>query len=227
MIFSMKVDAYSKIGRYHCKHNLLNQDYACSVNTEDFFALMLADGASCCKKSYEGARLACKAVKEIITKYGLKFFEFDKDKAAYLMIEHILYWIELNKEENEDLSEYGSTFSLFLLNKNNNKTMNINIGDSAILSIQEQKIEYIMKPKQYYGNPCLTTTEKANQYVDIQYGTFSYGDSIMVCSDGMLHSLHQTKEGQKDLMKGNMLQLKLALHDLNNFDDCTYISLMV
>lgn len=65
---------------------------------------------------YEGAKLACEAVSRVIETEGNTFFKYPEKKAAYLLTEQILYWIEQHKGK-EDLTEYGSTFLLVLMEK--------------------------------------------------------------------------------------------------------------
>ena len=91
-----------------------NQDYICSLENGKILAIMLADGATGCRKGMEGAKLACEAVSRVIETEGNTFFKYPEKKAAYLLTEQILYWIEQHKGK-EDLTEYGSTFLLVLM----------------------------------------------------------------------------------------------------------------
>jgi len=110
----MVINKFSRIGSYHRELNLDNQDYLYSIEGKDYIAIMLADGAAACEKGLEGARMSCQAMAHVIEQEGMVFFNYPKEKIAYLLTEQILYCIECNKHDAYDLKEYGSTFALVL-----------------------------------------------------------------------------------------------------------------
>ena len=93
----MKVYRFTKTGQYHQMLGKENQDYICSLENGKILAIMLADGATGCRKGMEGAKLACEAVSRVIETEGNTFFKYPEKKAAYLLTEQILYWIEQHK----------------------------------------------------------------------------------------------------------------------------------
>ena len=87
----MVINKFSKTGTYHRDLGRDNQDYLYSVDGKDFLAIMLADGATACEKGLEGARLSCESMAKVIKQEGSVFFNYPKEKIAYLLTEQILY----------------------------------------------------------------------------------------------------------------------------------------
>lgn len=215
---------FSKIGSYHEGLNTENQDYLCSIDEKEFLMVMLADGATACEMGLEGARLSLEAVSQIIECEGASFFNYSKEKIAYLLIEQILYWIELKKEKGSDIEEYGSTFILAFMEKKTGRMVLANLGDGAIISIKKRGFSYLLKPKKFNGNPCLTTTVGANKAIDIKVEKLSFGDKIILCSDGCLEQLNKCKATAIS-NPYDLEALNRALQTTENTDDCSYISL--
>ena len=219
----MVINKFSKTGTYHKAINRENQDYVYSIEGEDFLAIMLADGATACEKGLEGAKVSCEAMAGVIEQEGSIFFHYPKEKIAYLLMEQILYCLECNKSKACDIREYGSTFALVFMEKKTGRTVLVNLGDGAIVSITENGFSYLLKPKRYRGNPCLTTTRGAEKAIDIAVCNLALGDSILMCSDGFLDQME--KEDIASLLNSydvEGLSRKLSL--LENEDDCSYIS---
>ena len=173
----MSVNKFSKTGSYHRIINRENQDYVCSMEGSDFLAIMLADGATACESGLEGARLSCEAMAGVIKMEGSAFFNYPKEKIAYLLTEQILYYLECSKKEACDIREYGSTAALAYLEKKSGRTVLVNLGDGAVISVNEEGFSYLLKPKRYWGSPCLTTTKGAGKAIDIAVCTLRPGDS--------------------------------------------------
>lgn len=218
----MVISKFSRAGTYHRDIKRKNQDYLYSVEGEAFLAIMLADGATACEKGLEGARLSCEEMAKVIKQESSEFFYYPREKMAYLLTEQILYCIENNKSENSDIREYGSTFALVFMEKKTGRTVLVNLGDGAIISVTKKGFSYLLKPKQYNGNPCLTT-KGAEKAIDISVCNLALGDSILICSDGFLDQI--TKEDVASLLNGydiEGLNRKLSLIEIE--DDCSYIS---
>ena len=219
----MVIKSFSKTGRYHEELKEVNQDYLHSTEEKNYLTVMVADGATACKKGLEGAKLSCEAISDIIKREGIGFFDYSKAKAAYLLTEHILYFIEKGKNKEFDLSEYGSTVAFAVMEKKTGRTALINLGDGAILSVTDRGYDFLMWPKRYYGNPCLTTTEGADRAVRISQANLNCGDRIVVCSDGFLAQLG--KERVLGPLKRNDIEaLNDALQRECTMDDCSYIT---
>lgn len=219
----MTIHKFSKKGSSYSEIKKENQDYLYSIDGKEFLAIMLADGATACEKGLEGAKLSCRAVAQVIEQEGDVFFSYPKEKIAYLLTEQILYCIECHMKEESDIWEYGSTFSLVFMEKKTGRTVLVNLGDGAIFKVTEQGISYLLKPKKFRGNPCLTTTEGAEKVIDIEVFHLALGESIVVCSDGFLKQLG--KENVFSMLTSyDIEKLNEQLNLLNNADDCSYIS---
>ncbi len=220
----MIINKFSKIGEYHKNSNGENQDYICSAEGKDYIAVMLADGATSCKKSKIGAKLACEAALNIIEREGHLFFHYPEEKIACLLTEHILYFLEYFKEKEYPLEEYGSTFSMAFMDKRTGRTVLINLGDGAILLINRNgEVSWLLKQKRFFGNPCLTTTKKAFKAVDIKILDIVYGERLLLCSDGFLDQF----KNEKVFSATAHFDPKILNDELNNktnMDDCSYIS---
>ena len=220
----MIINKFTKIGAFHRALNQDNQDYVFSLEGKDYITIMLADGAASCEMGLEGAKLTCQSIAQVVEREGTIFFNYSKDKMAYLLTEQILYCIESNKRDTCDLKDYGSTFALIFMEKKTGRTVLVNLGDGAILSIDdEKKYSYLMRPKRYGGNPCLTTTKGAQKAIEIDVINVPLGNTLFLCSDGFL-----------DMLKNNDVVNLLNNYDVDglnrillseeNSDDCSYIS---
>ena len=219
----MIISKFSKTGTYHRETNRENQDYLYSMEGKDFLAIMLADGATACERGLEGARLSCRAMEAVIKQEGKKFFYYSKEKMAYLLTEQILYYLECYKEKLDDIREYGSTFAMAFMEKKTGRTVLISLGDGAVGTVTENGFSYLLRPRRYRGNPCLTTTKGAAQAVQIALYNLALGDSILVCSDGFLEQMRRSEiVSLLDLYDVKRLNCQLSLAE--NKDDCSYIA---
>ena len=218
----MKVYRFTKTGQYHQMLGKENQDYICSLENGKILAIMLADGATGCRKGMEGAKLACEAVSRVIETEGNTFFKYPEKKAAYLLTEQILYWIEQHKGK-EDLTEYGSTFLLVLMEKKTGESVLVNLGDGAAISEKDHRLQYLMEPRRINGDTCLTTTKGAEQVMEIETKRIALGECVILGSDGFLEMT--TDEQIYEALKERKLeQLNQKVQDAKNMDDCSYIA---
>ena len=219
----MKVYRFTKTGQYHQMLGKENQDYICSLENGKFLAIMLADGATGCRKGMEGAKLACEALSRVIETEGNTFFKYPEKKAAYLLTEQILYWIEQHKGNEEDLTEYGSTFLLVLMEKKTGESVLINLGDGAAISEKDHRLRYLMEPRRINGDTCLTTTKSAEQVMEIKKKRIALGECVILGSDGFLE-MTTDEQIYEALKERNPEQLNQKLQDAKNMDDCSYIA---
>lgn len=219
----MLIEKFSKTGTYHKKAGIENQDCIYSMEDKDYIAIMLADGATGCSHGREGAEIACEAVKQIINTERNRFFSYRLEKISFLLLEHILYFLEQRIPQNEDIAEYGSTFSLAYMDKKTGRTVLVNLGDSAVIQTSDKGCSILSEPKRHHGSPCLTTTIGAENYVRAYEYSCPYGYSIMLCSDGFWTQLISTE--LTDLLNNNDLKnMEKLLSELETEDDCSYIS---
>lgn len=221
----MQIHSFSQCGAYHLSRGQENQDQLYSWETAAEAALVLADGASGCRKSREGARLACEAAGQILAWEGADFFRSPPRRLAYLLTEQILYQIEQNKAPEEPLQDYGSTLALAFLEKATGHAVLVNLGDGGILRLGTEKTVSLLPPGAYGGRPCLTTTIGAARAVEVQETRIGLGEGILLCSDGFLRVLHR-KNVSEAWRTRNWEQLDRALRRSTPADDCSYITLI-
>lgn len=219
----MIIEKFSKTGAFHRDRDQVNQDYLFSVEGGDYIAVMAADGATACKNGLEGARITCEAVSQLIENEGMVFFRYPKEKIAYLLTEQILYKLEKGKEQDCDISEYGSTFLLAFMEKKTGRTVFVNLGDGAAMLADGMGCVYIAPPRRYRETPCLTTTIGAEKAVDVTVADIALGDRILLGTDGFLEQLGKHSIKQR-MMQGDMEGLNQTLQKEHNEDDCSYIS---
>lgn len=219
----MTIHTYSRIGSYHEQLGGENQDYTGSVEDSDHLAIVLADGATGCSHGLEGARLACEAAGEIITREGSSFFRYPPPKLAYLLTEHILYVLEQRKHPGTELCEYGSTLALAFLEKKSGRTVAVNLGDGGIYVFRKEGAELLLRPKRIHRDPCLTTTRGAAKAVEIAECRLGLGDRILIGSDGFLEQL-RFEETAARMNAYDLDALDRELDRSENTDDCSYIA---
>ena len=112
---------------------------------------------------------------------------------------------------------------MVFMEKKTGRTVLVNLGDGAIISVTESSFSYLLKPKRYRGNPCLTTTKGAGKAIEIAVCNLALGDSILMCSDGFLDQI--AKEDIASLLNSYDIEgLNHKLSMIENEDDCSYIS---
>jgi len=100
----------------------------------------------------------------------------------------------------------------------------VNLGDGAIISVDgENNYSFIMKPKRYRRNPCLTTTKGAERAIEVNVMNVSLGNMLLLCTDGFLEML-KTDDVVERLKNFDFDGLNRVLLAKENSDDCSYIS---
>ena len=134
----------------------------------------------------------------------------------------LLPWIEQHKGK-EDLTEYGSTFLLVLMEKKTGESVLVNLGDGAAISEKDHRLQYLMEPRRINGDTCLTTTKGAEQVMEIETKRIALGECVILGSDGFLE-MTTDEQIYEALKERNLEQLNQKLQDAKNMDDCSYIA---
>ena len=203
--------------------------------TDQYVGIVLADGATGCSKGDIGARIACETVAQIFQTEADTFFSYENRKAAYLLIEQVLYNIERCKSSEENIRDYGSTLIVACLNKKTSEIILINLGDGAVIEAGDNKYTVILGPKQYrdpkipeYKGPCLTVTQDAAGATDVTRIDLPLESSIILASDGYLNLFSKPDARQKmtrSLSKCDFHSMNICIDKTDSIDDCTYIAL--
>ncbi|MCD8215920.1 MAG: protein phosphatase 2C domain-containing protein [Clostridiales bacterium] len=225
----MNINKYTKAGEYHKLRGEENQDRLFFSKTPYYVLAAAADGATECKNSGEGAETACLALRNFIEREGEKIYGFSDEKTAYLLIEHILYFLESKSGlSGKEIQEYGSTLAAAYINKKTGETIFINLGDGCVFSICGGSLKTELKPKRFKGGPCLTTTEGAYRAVEIKRVRLKFGDSVMLCTDGFLNIIGTDNRRRGEISKlikaENFEKLNSLLDKACEKDDFSYIA---
>lgn len=219
----MKVKKFSKKGRYNEENNQENQDYLCSIETDKYIGIVLADGASSCKRARDGARYVCEVLTQVIHQEPRLFWEFSKEKIAFLIIQQILYYLERKKELQIAIQEYGSMFCMAIMEKKNGRMILMSLGDNDIISIKQNGFRELVEIGKYKEKMCLTTTHGAELAMDIMEYKLALGERIFLCSNGFRFLLTDNEVVQ--LLNENDIEgLKHYLSQMVSEDDCSFIT---
>ncbi|MBQ8540101.1 MAG: protein phosphatase 2C domain-containing protein [Clostridia bacterium] len=186
----MRIKKFTKVGNYNSLRGVENQDYICVKENKRFLVVALADGATSCVKGAAGARIACEAASGMLIKSD-KWFDFEKEKVAYLILEEVLFQTKKEADKNnEPLEAYASTLVITLFDKKKNRLLVFNLGDGAVFLSFQNDIKYnpVVSPKRFEGQPSLITC--LDSYKDAQVVVLNEFDGkIFMCSDGVYEIL--------------------------------------
>lgn len=219
----MIVTSFSKGGRYHELRGMQNQDYVMDFAAPCGRAVILADGASGCRKGGEGARIACKAVQQIIREDGGRFFTYPADKMSYLLEEQILYSLEINGAKGKKLQEYGSTLSFAFLENRTGRCTCLNLGDGGIFAVNSHQVRPVLAPRKAGRGPDLTTSRNAWKAIHVRETVLPENGYLLIASDGFLNAM-QDDSIRTCLEQENLNDLKVLLGKMKLPDDCSFIA---
>lgn len=224
----MQIHNYCKTGGFHREIGAECQDENLSATMGSYDIAVQADGVSSCRHGKRGAQIACEAVVDFIRLEKENIFIYDSRKLSYLMMEHILYFLENEASKNgTNISDYASTVAFTCVNNHTGEMMLFSLGDGAVFNTSGFQFNTAIAPKRYYGNPCLTTTDGAYKYVEIKKQTLSLDDSVLLCTDGFLHAVGTSSSGSsvlRNAMLGkNFSELDNLLDNTSEPDDIGYI----
>lgn len=225
----MEMSKFCKTGAYHLKNGEVCQDKAGYFETKDYVIAVIADGVTACEKSDEGADIICRAFISFVLDEQENVFVYSKEKLAYLMIEYLLYCLEIETAKKGDaIQEYASTIAGVVVDRRNRKAVIINLGDGAVFTFSSSRMLEQLEPKRINGKPCLVTTKESYKAAEIKRLEVKFGEGLFLCTDGFIEILERRGKDldAKELIVGydfSRLQMKLQLHD--TMDDCSYIAI--
>ena len=220
----------SQIGAFHADTGGDNQDVICYGETKNYHVISLADGVSACSRAKSGAIISSSATTNLFLKKGDHFLEFSENQIADLLLSHILF--ELNRQAKKDAKEleaYSSTISSVLVDKKNNRMLCVNLGDSIILGIGNDRCRVLAAPSDSSSGCCTTTTTAAALMLTVRKMDSDPFDSVVICSDGAWRLMFTQNRLRSDisdwLKKQDYDSIKSFLLRQELYDDCTFISL--
>lgn len=220
---------YSHAGSYHTAHHIRNQDCIQSCENNQFAVITLADGVSSCERSAEGAQTACRFMTELLSEKGGFFLEFEEEKRAELALGHVLYHLNRQaRDQNQPVEVFSSTLSSVLIDKESNRLLSFNLGDSLIIGTSENQCPVISAPDDSRFGCCVTTTDIAPSRMRSSVRDIGSLSSVIICSDGAWKLMFSGNTLRKDVR--NILQnrdydgLSAFLESQQGFDDCSYVA---
>lgn len=194
----------SGAGRKHKNKRINNQDVIMSKSNKRYVVLALADGVSSCKESKKGAYIACTEIVKLLLKKASYFLDYDRDKVAKLVMEHISY--ELSNyafQKNMNVTELSSTLAGVLYDKKAKKMLYFNLGDSMIISAHKGVCTIVSKPFDSINGCPVTTTKNAYKVIDVDVIENYDLESLLILSDGAWHVI--LKGENSDCLFGNCI----------------------
>lgn len=223
----MAIHHYQKTGTYHTAMGSDCQDAVLCAENEFFQLIALADGVSACKHSGLGAQTTLDAVWDFLQLEGAKVFQYSPEQLSYLLLEHILYHLELSAVRNSaQLTELSSTLAFCCIEKHTNRAISLILGDSGIVSFLQQQIQFPLTLTKCRRS-CFTTSKLAHKQMESTGHELSYGDSILLGSDGFFHALNANPKGRTCLAEAfetfDFNQIDQYLEQYPEPDDCSYV----
>lgn len=224
---SLQYHYYQKTGAYHIATGAACQDAFLNTENEIYYLIALADGVSACKYGKTGAEKAVDALWDFIQAEGDNIFLYSQQKLTYLLIEHIMYYLELTAaRENTHIKEYSSTLVFACIEKKTGRTIVGNLGDGSIFGFMQNALTQLSALARYTGTPFVTTSKYASKAMTVQYHDLSLGDCILLGSDGFSHGVRGIRGGEihisEALKKFDFRELDGFLEVYPESDDCTY-----
>lgn len=223
----MEAYHYQITGGYHREKGEECQDAVLFRESGRYAVAVAADGVSACENGGIGAALACRAAADFARMEGAGLFEYEPEKLAYLLVEHVLYFLEqAGAGAGGRVSDYASTLAAAFLDTRTGKTVLFNLGDGAIFSLAGSEYRLQAAPRQYRGNPCVTTTKNAYRAAQVKHMELMLGGSLLLCTDGFLHAAGSLPRDavSKAVRERSYEALNALLDGTGERDDCSYLA---
>lgn len=220
----MFIHKYQRRGDYHAGRKESCQDAIAYFEDDTYALAVIADGVTGCVYGKQGATCTCEAIKDFVKRERSNLLYYAPEKTAYLLMEHILYFLEkLADLQGHDVQEYAATFAFALIEKDSGRTVLGNLGDCVGFLLYEGGQTMILPMRRHGGQPCLTTTPDAYKAMVLKGTVLSMEDTVMLCTDGLIHGAWSLiRDPRMDLRVYE--ELDAALDASNEPDDCSYIT---
>ncbi len=218
---------YSKIGEYHKKNNLENQDYTYTYETSEGAFYAIADGVSSCKNSREGAEIACAISAKVVLDDIDYYFDSNPEKTINLILANIRRRIsQIAKEANQKDISYASTLCFVCVHKKRHQAMTFVLGDSRVYFFSSESV-YQKNPVHAYedNETCTTLTKFAQEDVGFSIDNFSEDNRFILCTDGCWKNLFYIDEKNNTAMKKvDNNEIMEYLNETMISDDCSFLA---
>lgn len=227
----MRFDSFCKTGSYHLSRGAACQDAVRYGVYEDFAVAAAADGASACEHAGEGAEIACRAFVDLAAREQARLFGFSDRKLAYLLTEHILYFLEAETgKRGGALQDYASTITGAVMERKTGNAILVNLGDGAVYQAGAAFVTQLLPPVRFGGRPCLTTTKGAHQAMAVRRTGVLLGEGLFLCTDGLLEALRGERSRAARLLAAmeslRTETLRSILDAADTVDDCAWAAII-
>lgn len=224
----MTQHSFQKTGIWHTDNQLPCQDVILTSENELFSLIVLADGVSGCGHGGLGAEKAAQALWDFIQTEGEEIFGYCGQKLRYLLLEHVLYYLELAAlAEKTDVAELASTLAFVCVKKKTGQAIIGSLGNGSVIRLTEDTLHPAPAPVKRAGQPFVTTSPFAYKAMAIQYESLAVGDCVLLGSDGFAHASLAARRGgiqiREALEKFEFSELDRFLEEYPEMDDCSYV----
>ena len=220
---------YSKIGEYHRKNHLENQDYLYVQETDKGIFCAVADGVSACENSRQGAEIACKVSAKVILDDIDYYFEASREKTINLVLSNVRNHIRRAAEAADQSGDsFASTLCFICIHKQKKQRMTFVLGDSKAYSLQPNRISQLNPVREYADNvTCTTMTRSAGKDAGLSVEPFGDSEGLLLCTDGCWKALFDGDVNRvKPLQINNIDNVKTYLDSVGNGDDCSFLAVV-
>ncbi|MBQ9082960.1 MAG: protein phosphatase 2C domain-containing protein [Clostridia bacterium] len=226
----MECHYYQKTGAYHAANNAPCEDAVLAVEDSEYALIALADGVTACRHGKAGAQKAVEALWDYIQLERDHIFTYSPQKTSWLLLEHVLYYLELESwKENSDVAEFSSTLAFACIEKKTGRAITGNLGDGIVCGFLNGAYSAPTGPARPTNRPFLTTTQYAYKAMTLQYPELFLEDCIILGSDGFMHAVRALKDNNRLLCKTaeqfDFSELDQCLAQYPEPDDCSYIAI--
>ncbi len=172
------------------------QDAAATANCGHIYAAVICDGASCCK----GAKLAAETLAKHLAHYATQNYA-DMEKADDVNLREMLIrrirqvQLRLSDESGMEMTEFGSTVLLLVVNTITQEHIVVTLGDGLIIGLQvDGTLATLMQPEKGRNGPhatYLTVHDDSvlREHIHIYRGCL-YDGGYVLMSDGFESSMY-------------------------------------
>ena len=185
-------------GRWHIKENIPCQDKTFSLNSDNFFAAALADGAGSARLSHFGAE---RITRYVCTCMSERFSDFYAEKDANAFKHRFLGGINSELEILADkmscnIKDLAST--LLVVSVKDDQYIMLHIGDGVIGYLKKNELKVASNPENgdFANVTVFTTSENAAAKMKIIKGNLGTIDGFVLMSDGSEASFYNKADGQ-------------------------------
>lgn len=220
------IEYFTKTGTFHLDKNMENQDVFLYSSNDYYEIVSLADGVSSCANSKIGARIACETVNEMFLECGSLFFNSSCKKVTYLIMSEISKKLsDIAKSMDEPIDSFASTLCFACLEKETNKLLTFQLGDSNLYLLTDNGCQNMAPQKKF--SPAFTVYDDADEKAVVAMYNANKLNGVLLCSDGAWKEFYDNTIFDntlfESLKKSDFSTLKPFLEKRKCTDDCSYI----